>query len=260
MIKICARFIYGIALVFSLGCAHTGLLGSDVITNDQFISSFPGSEGEFIRIDYNLLSFKKNESEETFPLILSFHGTGDSNGEYISKWLPEAKRNRVMILTPNRKKAFHQDQNNPDAMLELLESITRRYPVDPTRIYLSGISSGAMAARKMFVTDPNRWAGIIYLAKFGSSKWIENSEVSVWPPMLYAVGLLDQQAPLDKLDAEIEALRKLNPRVTFLKDEYAGHEHAQRWNAFIFKWLNHPGGSYDYLLGDQSKASAPSSA
>lgn len=211
--------------------------------------------GEKINIDYDLLAFKQKFPKEVFPLIIAFHGTGVEEGSYIYNWRSEAKRNRVMVLTPNRKTAFRKSPNNSQVVFNLIDLVIEDYPVDRNKIFLAGVSSGALVAQQMFVAEPKRWAGAIFLAKPPYEQWAQNVKLEKWPPMLYISGKLDIQSSTEKLRQEVQAVRSYGEQISLLIDHEAGHEHSDRWNPFIFKWLNHPGVSHDYVIGEEADKS-----
>jgi len=236
--------------------AHVYSLFGHAIIDKSYDTQLKNEENEVITLDYNLLILKPQTPAERFPLILSFHGTGGGNGQYIETWERPAVKNRTMVLTPNRHKVFRSSEKNPEAILRLIEHIVASYPVDPRRIYLTGVSSGALIARKMLNQYPEKWRGVIFIAKPPYSLWPESAGIKKWPPIFYVSGALDSHYSIEKLKLEVAAVRKYSEQVSLLVDPAGGHEHREAWNELIFHWIKNPAVVQNFLLESETDVNA----
>lgn len=97
-------------------------------------TSLPNQSGWYEWIPNEAL---ETNNTETYPLLIIYHGSGDhpvyeaeSNG-----WIELAGNQRLIVVSP-------EDNDDPDDNLDLIEYIIEKYPVDESRIYVSGFSLG----------------------------------------------------------------------------------------------------------------------
>ncbi len=107
----------------------------------------------------------KNKPAQRWPLILFLHGAGE-RGTDISK---------VATHGPPKHVATHPDFPfivvspqcsegqiwSPDLLLALLDEINRKYRVDTTRIYLTGLSMGGYGTWDLGLRYPGKFAAIV---------------------------------------------------------------------------------------------------
>ncbi len=126
-----------------------------------------------------------------------------------------------------------------EAVLTFIESATRRYPIDPTRIALLGFSQGGMVATRIALQAPERFAGLALL----STRTAERSVGTLTPatgaerlPVLVQHGERDQQIAVEEGRATLDRLRALGLDATY--QEYPmGHEVSSRSAADLSTWL-----------------------
>ena len=91
------------------------------------------------------------------PMLLAFHGGGDS-AMYItnvSGWYEVAhKHNFLLIAIENHLNSTATE------MIELIERLKKKYPVDVSRIYASGFSMGGCTSWDLFQEYPGTFAGL----------------------------------------------------------------------------------------------------
>jgi predicted peptidase len=104
------------------------------------------------------------KGEKRWPLILFLHGAGERGNEV---W-------KVAVHGPPREVAAHADFPfivvspqcpegriwSNDVLLGLLDDIMRTYPVDPSRVYLTGLSMGGYGTWELGLAYPERFAAI----------------------------------------------------------------------------------------------------
>jgi predicted peptidase len=85
-----------------------------------------------------------------------------------------------------------------------LDEIIERYPVDPKRIFVTGLSMGGYATWDLAMEYPNRFAGIAPVCGSSSKERIESlRNVPVWA----FHGALDKSVPLNEVEELMEQLR-----------------------------------------------------
>ncbi|MBR3402368.1 MAG: hypothetical protein IKG67_09060 [Parasporobacterium sp.] len=102
---------------------------------------------------------QKRKTDQPFSLILCLHGSG-GNGEdmiFRSGWHENAAEMNSIILYPSslyRNGYQHYWQNIPEEISfirYLVERVCSLYPVDPSRIYVTGYSNGAGMAQNLVI-------------------------------------------------------------------------------------------------------------
>ena len=91
------------------------------------------------------------------PLVLAFHGGGDSalHMAHVSGWYRVAQRNGFLLVCVEN----HLNSTATE-MMALLEHLKARYPIDDARIYASGFSMGGIKSWDMFQEYPQVFAAL----------------------------------------------------------------------------------------------------
>ncbi len=80
------------------------------------------------------------------PLIIALHGGHGHGRDFLWTWLREARSRRFFLLVPTSKDmtwAITRPWEDLSGLEDLVEKIIRDYPVDRSRVLLSGFSDGA---------------------------------------------------------------------------------------------------------------------
>lgn len=90
--------------------------------------------------------------QEKVPLLLCFHGGGDSAFyiSYVSGWARVAHRNDFLLVSVEN----HLNSTATE-MIALIEKLKEKYPIDETRIYASGFSMGGCKTWDLIQEYPN---------------------------------------------------------------------------------------------------------
>lgn len=171
--------------------------------------------------------------DQALPVLLFLHGIGErGNGgsdlPKLWKWGPPALLHRgwrlpMLVISPQ----LPVSQNRwPVALIdELLASVSGTWHVDSSRIYLTGLSTGADAAWEYAVARPGVVAAIVPIAGAGTTDGIcAMRDVAVWA----FHGERDQDEKLEHESLLVAALNACQPppaepaRLTVYSG--AGHE------------------------------------
>ena len=134
------------------------------------------------------------------PLLLAFHGGGDSSFyiSYISGWANIAHRHNFLLVAVEN----HLNSTATE-MVELVEHLKKVYKIDPTRIYASGFSMGGIKTWDIIQEYPELVVAAAPMdatvdigenVYFGKINKPVNTTKSV--PIFYAAG---EQTPLAEL-------------------------------------------------------------
>jgi hypothetical protein len=119
-----------------------------------------------------------------------------------------------------------------DNILRLVDRVKRRYNVDESRIYLTGISDGGTGAYYMAMKDPTVWSAFLPLN--GSIKVLGNPSVRaegelfsgnlVNRPFYIVSGGKDHLYPAADVATHVEAFKRLGVPLVFRPQANAGHD------------------------------------
>ncbi len=254
-----------LAILLSIGGAGRALAQADSAAgsvpsrSDSLASIDPQLPGSFISpslktsVGYlvDLPARYDSAGPERYPVLIFLHGIGErGNGgaelTKVDKWgLPRlahhGERFPMIVISPQLPS---NQKRWPVALIdELIDSISGAYLIDSTRIYLTGLSTGADGAWVYAVARPNRVAAIVPIAGEGSTSGIcAMRNVAVWA----FHGERDKDEPESHEQRLVDALNACQPppaepaRLTVYAG--AGHEVWSRTydgsGGFdIFAWL-----------------------
>lgn len=177
-----------------------------------------------------------------YPLLLFLHGGGESgqNLEALKaggppKMLAEGREFPFLILAPQNP---HEKQWwNVRAVKQLLDSVVQANRVDPSRLYLTGLSRGGSASWEMAVQYPETFAALAVvcgMAPVPYASWIDK-QLAIW----VFHGTDDKVIPFSESEAMVARLRELGYDVTFTPYEGVGHNAWERaYNTDgLFEWF-----------------------
>ncbi len=192
---------------------QAGLDAAERIRADEPLFAAPGALSELAYIadndgsaqPYYLYLPNDYSPDRTWPLIVFLHGYVPSIS-VLDPWvlgdevLEVAGQNGCMLLIPyGRRNTDFQGVGEVD-VLQSMELVKELYPVDPDRIYISGVSMGGMGAWNMFLRHPGLYAAATPMCGHTDMfRWWTG--LQPWPPREQVPGfkrwLVEWDNPLD---------------------------------------------------------------
>ncbi len=191
------------------------------------------------RIGYAAYYSKDLFSNGPAPLVLAFHGGGDSTFYLtrVSGWYRVAARNNFLLVAVEN----HLNSTATE-MMELISVLREKYPIDKKRIYASGFSMGGCKSWDLFQEYPDVFAALapmsatfeVGLNVYGQ-KAPKEINASTPVPVFYAGGEITPLPELpfqaDKCLERMKYVFKVNRVKTPLDIEF---EDKSRWKNPIF--------------------------
>ena len=125
------------------------------------------------------------------------------------------------------------DEEQVDNILRAVDALKRKYNIDETKIYITGISDGGTGVYYMALKEPNLWSS--YLPLNGSLAVLRNPENGadgemhgnnlVNAPLYVVNGENDQLYPVAQVEPHIAWLKKMGVDVTFRPQAGAVAQH-----------------------------------
>lgn len=167
--------------------------GPDATTMQHFRDMAIATDafGERRTIGYRLMSPDTARPGEKLPLVLFLHGAGERGGDNVKQllYLPEAlarpenrERYACYSLVPqcpddrrwvevpwDAVESTPQDAAGPAMrmVLEMLDEVLHAWPIDPERVYLTGLSMGGYGAWDLALRRPDTFAALAPLCGGG---------------------------------------------------------------------------------------------
>lgn len=191
-------------------------------------------------MEYLLFTPREYGTQSSWPLLLFLHGSGEcgDNLELVKqhgppKLIAAGKDFPFIVVSPQLPTDKWWE---PIELLTLIDKICSMYPVDSSRIYVTGISLGGFGTWALAAYASQRLAAIVPICGGGETLWAERiKDLPVWA----FHGAHDTIVPLERSQAMIEALEKVGgtPKLTIYPE--AGHD---SWtvtydNPALYEWL-----------------------
>lgn len=201
--------------------------------------------GQPVAFKYRLLRPAAVEPGQKLPLVLFLHGAGERGSDnerqlkYLPTWLAEEENRRrhpCFVLAPQcrtdhkwvevdwsgKTSVPQQPEMTVDmaAAVAALDAVLQAEPVDPARVYLTGLSMGGYGSWDLAARMPERFAAVIPICGGGD----EATAPKLKPlPIWCFHGDADKAVPVERSRTMVEAVRAAGGRVQYT--EYAGVGH-----------------------------------
>jgi len=185
------------------------------------------------------------EPGPTYPLVLFLHGAGERGDDnekqlaYLPTWLAEEANRRAypcFVLAPqcrtdhrwveidwSDKKSLPQKPEmtvDMTAAVAALDAVMKDEQVDPSRVYLTGISMGGYGSWDLAARMPERFAAVIPICGGGDEATAPKLKgLPIW----CFHGDADKAVPVERSRTMVEAVKAAGGRVQYT--EYAGVGH-----------------------------------
>lgn len=200
--------------------ACTSLNNSTALKPGQTARHFQLERKEVLAADYLLFLPNGCEagSEKRWPLILFLHGSGERG---TNVWLV-AKHGPPKIDTSDTNFQFIVVSPqcpegkiwSDDLVLALLDDIEKKYPVDPHRVYLTGLSMGGFGTWSLGLSHPDRFAAIAPICGGGDfiTPLLADKSKLLSLPVWAFHGGKDPVVPPEESERMVNYLKKLGVR------------------------------------------------
>lgn len=179
-------------------------------------------------LNYRLFE-PETEQEKKYPLILFLHGSGergnDNEVQIIGNagavvWAePEVQvKNPCYILAPqaqsdDKLNAYWVTEPNYSMVLNLVKESIEKYPIDPNRIYVTGMSNGGVGTWNIVKKNPDLFSAAVPICG-ASNVTEEDAGKEFAPPLYYPINTDDveilKRVPIWAFTAEDDPL--VDPR------------------------------------------------
>ena len=169
---------------------------------NEIVPKFSKFKSEDSQLNFRILYPKNFDKNRSYPLTLFLHGIGERGDDnklqlkYVDKVFlspenynnyqsivvfPQAPINdnwSSRILTDNEVRQVFPEIEKPTKSLQLviklMDSLVKEDFIDNKRVYLSGLSNGAMGSFELLKNRPNMFASAVLICGGGNPAWAKD--------------------------------------------------------------------------------------
>jgi predicted peptidase len=258
------KYLSGVALALSglvfSGCSLAG-------TGGGFVPKYSDTLLNFVEVDgkqwpYRLYvpsAYDRLDKDTRWPLVLGLHGAGGDENSYYSH---KSCANPIYEVAEKRGYIFagccgpRQDNSLlAEAPLEVMKEVQKHWHIDPSRIYVTGFSKGALTTYQLLAEHPEPFAAAFPLvwppisndAKLKDSYKID---MKIYPPeekakqlakvpMKIFVGTRDKHTPIENVQKDVDMIRAAGGEVDLYIHEGGHGGYRLNWAyEMIFDWFD----------------------
>ncbi len=148
------------------------------------------SEAKYGKLEYGFYIPENYDKTKSYPLVMYLHGWSCNYTVYL-KWYDSdiQSKHPCFVFTPKTPTTWVDWSGWNDstlsasmfAAMHVLDSLTEKYTIDKTRLYVYGISMGGEGVFDLLHKLPNKFAAAISICGGGQAWWAENvAKTPLW--------------------------------------------------------------------------------
>ncbi len=196
---------------------------------------------------YTSLAPSKISKNQKTPLVVALHWGWDRE-KPLPDWFgkefltgivqPAFEDICPVIIAPDCPSDSWANPVSEKAVLSLLDVTMKKYPVDSSRIFITGYSAGGIGTWYISSRHQNKFSLAIPMASRCEEEWLKNwKNLPVY--VIHATG--DELFPFADTENMVNELAAKNVRVKLIKVENAAHSDSRKFIIplqYSFKWLS----------------------
>ncbi|MGQ4514162.1 alpha/beta hydrolase-fold protein [Streptomyces sp. DW26H14] len=183
-----------------------------------------------------------SDPERRWPLVLFLHGAGergfglDAVTKHGLPKLAEAGTEFPFVIATPQCPASSQWGAEVTTLAGLLDDVAADCRIDPSRVYVTGLSMGGHGTWSLAIRYPERFAAI---APVCGSLWLQGVEPIRALPVWTFHGEEDKTIPIESTEKIVAGLEALGGDVRFTRYPGVGHDSWTRTydNPGLYDWL-----------------------
>ena len=239
-----------IAMLTLTACSTSPSQSTHPTPTNQMAKQLKLNKTQSIEVNYLLFLPKGYETEKkAWPLILFLHGAGERGNDLSKVAIHGPPKNLqsdpdfpFIVASPQCPEG--QTWSN-EALLALLDEVMREYRVDPSRVYLTGLSMGGYGTWSLGISYPEKFAAIAPICGGGETIRVllagrDRAEALKTLGVWAFHGAKDPVVPLEESQRMVDALKKAGvPNVKLTVYPEATHNSWTETydNPELYKWL-----------------------
>lgn len=222
---------------------HVAVVAPETEFKEQQIT-FTGGDYKDEVFKYRLLEPAKIEPGKKYPLVLFLHGAGERGDNNLAQLMflptqmcqpewrekypcfflaPQCRAGKKWVEVPWNAKASEPQAGSSDQMqvvIQILEKTLKENPIDPSRLYLTGLSMGGYGSWDLAMRMPERFAAVVPICGGGDER---GAKKLVGLPIWVFHGDADGAVPVERSRSMVEAIKKAGGDPKYSELQGVGH-------------------------------------
>lgn len=217
--------------------AHAAQPPRDGETGVMHVDNERGSRG-----GYSLYVPESYSSEQPLPLVMALHGGSGHGRAFLWSWLRDARSLDAIVVAPTatgRTWALMGDDTDTPNLHRILDDVSARWQIDPTRLLLTGMSDGGTFC---YVSGLEAGSRFTHLAPV-SATFHPMMTTMADParlnglPIRITHGARDWMFPVEVARRAAESLAAAGGDVSYGEIDDLSHCYPREINAALLTWL-----------------------
>jgi phospholipase/carboxylesterase len=187
---------------------------------------------------------EQSDGHTPMPLVVALHGGHGHGRDFLWSWLADARSRGVLLMAPTSRdrtwSIMGLDDVDAEGLHDMVESVAARYPVDRSRVLLTGMSDGATYCLLCGLRDGAApfthlapACGVLHPFLFTTS----GLERAAGRQIYMVHGALDWMFPVSVAHLGRDALQAAGARLVYREIEDLSHTYPRDENPKILDWL-----------------------
>ena len=184
------------------------------------------------------------EAASPTPLIVALHGGSGHGRDFLWSWLADARSRGVLLMAPTARdrtwSIMSMEDVDADGIKQMVESVAARYPVDRSRVLLTGMSDGGTYSLLCGLRDAETpfthlapACGVLHPFLFAGDGLHHAAD----RPIYMIHGVLDWMFPVSAAHTGRDPLQAAGARLVYREIEDLSHTYPRDENPKILDWL-----------------------
>ena len=183
------------------------------------------------------------DGQAAMPLVVCLHGGSGHGRDFLWSWLRDARSRGVLLASPtsaDRTWAIMGEDRDAPALAALVETIAERYPVDRTRVLLTGMSDGATYALLCGLRDGTPFTHLAPACGVLHPALLMGGDLAhaAGRPIYLVHGALDWMFPVQTAQLARELLTTAGAQLVYREIADLSHTYPRDENPKILDWLS----------------------
>lgn len=190
----------------------------------------------------NYLMYEPAAGEDNLPLVVFLHGGGEGGDDIelvkkhgFPKLIAEGASFPFYVFAPQNpyKRGLWDDR----VVDQMVDEVIAKYPVDPKRVYLVGLSRGGYGVWRMAINHPDKYAAMISICAASIPNLYAGRLTNL--PVWFFHGEKDRVVPVSVTTTAYGLMQGRNARVKMTLYPELGHDCWTKTfeNEAIYDWL-----------------------
>jgi phospholipase/carboxylesterase len=185
------------------------------------------------------------DGHAAMPLVVALHGGSGHGRDFLWSWLADARGHAVMLAAPtSRDRTWSLIGPDVDAepLTALVESVAARYPVDRSRVLVTGMSDGGTYALQCGLRRETPFTHLAPACGVLHPMLLASGDIgrAAGKPIYLIHGALDWMFPVATAHLARDALTGAGAALVYREIEDLSHTYPREENARILEWLLRP--------------------